>query len=163
MMMKKTNDCVKKNNRAPENSMILTGFGTVDYCDSYRIKKSVGENIEEITNRIFKLPKWVNRLLKTRDLLVKPFGLKTTKDTESGKLFPIIAQNENEIIMGINDRHLNFRVSILTNNEKSSICLTTIVHYNNVWGKVYFSFIKPFHKIIVHAMMRRLGKMIYFS
>jgi hypothetical protein len=155
MMMKKTNAFVKKNNTASENSMILTGFGTVDYCDSYRITKSVGENIEEITNRIFRLPKWVNRLLKTRDLLVKPFGLKITKETESDKLFPIIAQNENEIIMGVNDKHLNFRVSILTDNEKSFISLTTIVHYNNIWGKVYFSFIKPFHKIIVRAMMRR--------
>jgi hypothetical protein len=146
----------KTSNTAPVNSIILTGFGTVDYCDSYRIKKSADENIEEITNRIFKLPKWVGGLLKTRDLLVKPFGLKTAKEAESDKLFPIIAQNEDEIVMGINDRHLNFRVSILTDSKKSFIYLTTIVHYNNVWGKVYFSFIKPFHKIIVRSIMRRL-------
>jgi hypothetical protein len=142
----------------PENAITPTGFGTVDYCDSYRITKSTGENIGEITNQIFKAPKWVNGLMRIRDLLVGPFGLKTAKEANPDKIFPIIAQNENEIIMGINDVHLNFRVSVLVNREKSYIYATTLVHYNNGWGKAYFLLIKPFHQIIVRSLMKRLLK-----
>jgi hypothetical protein len=91
-------------------------------------------------------------------MAVKPFGLKTGSAT-----FPLIAQNEKERIMGLADRHLTFRVSILTDLEKSYVYVTTVVHYNNRWGKVYFLFVKPFHKIILYAMMKRLLKQLNIS
>jgi hypothetical protein len=143
-----------ESNNPPENSMIQTDFGTVDYCDSYG-KKTTGENIEEIANQLFKMPKWVNGLMKIRDLLIWPFGLKTAKETKSNKIFPVIAQTENEVIMGINDKHLNFRVSVLIDREKSYIYTTTLVQYNNRLGKAYFLLIKLFHRIIVRSMMRK--------
>jgi hypothetical protein len=142
----------------PEDSMMLTDFGTVDYCDSYRITKTTDDSAKQIVARLFHLPKWINGLMILRHWMVKPFGLKTEKETNPNKIFPIIAQNENEIIMGINDRHLNFRVSVLTDSEKSYIFTTTLVHYNNGWGKVYFLLVRPFHKIIVCSQMRRLLK-----
>jgi hypothetical protein len=142
----------------PRNSMILKDFGTVDYCDSYRIIKSTGDSAEQIAARLFNLPEWVTGLMILRHWIVKPFGLKTEKEAKPDKIFPVIVQNENEIIMGINDRHLNFRVSVLLNSEKSYIYATTLVHYNNGWGKVYFLLIRPFHKIIVRSVMKRLLK-----
>jgi hypothetical protein len=33
-----------------------------------------------------------------------------------------------------------------------------VVHYNNGWGKAYFRLVKPFHKIIVCSLMKRLLK-----
>jgi hypothetical protein len=53
---------------------------------------------------------------------------------------------------------LTFRVSVLTDREKSYVYVTTVVHYNNRGGKVYFLPVKPFHKIILYAMMKRLLK-----
>jgi hypothetical protein len=157
-MMGKRDEFYKKNSAAPESSMILKGFGTVDYCDSYRITKSTDDSAEQIAARLFQFPKWVNGLMMLRHWIVKPFGLKTEKETKPNKIFPVIAQNENEIIMGIDDRHLNFRVSVLLDNEKSYIYTTTLVHYNNGWGKAYFLLIRPFHKIIVRSQMKRLLK-----
>jgi hypothetical protein len=54
------------------------------------------------------------------------------------------------------DTHLNFRVSVLIDRGKSYIYTTTLVHYNNRWGKLYFFFVKPFHRIIVRSIMKRL-------
>jgi hypothetical protein len=145
---------------APKNSIVFNGFGKIDYMDSYRIIKSMDENIEEISAQIFNLPLWVNLLMKIRDVMVRPFGLKTgrefARDKKPGEgFFTKIAQTENELIMGENDRHLNFRVSVLIDRLSSLIYLTTIVHYNNKMGNAYFLFIKPFHKIIVKSTMKR--------
>lgn len=102
------------------------------------------------------------------------FGLKTGKDDKSviyklkGKtfivgdtigLFEVKEINDKEIIMGTDDWHLNFRVSILTEpameGGKSGLFVFTVVVYNNFFGRFYFFFVKPFHQIIVPAMMRR--------
>jgi hypothetical protein len=144
----------------PKNSIASNGFGNVDYIDSYRIIKSTNEDIEKITSQIFKLPKWIITLMKMRDVIIRPLGLKTGKEMMSHKkpgdaFFTKIVQNENELIMGENDRHLNFRVSVLIDRVSSLIFMTTLVHYNNRMGKVYFFFIKPFHKIIVKSALRK--------
>jgi hypothetical protein len=152
------NKTVRSNSLIPENSMVQTGFGTVDYCDSCRIMKPTGDSVEQIVARLFQFPKWVNGLMLLRHWIVGPFGLKTERETKPDRIFPIIARTENEIIMGIDDRHLNFRVSVLLDREKSYIYTTTLVHYNNGWGKVYFLFVRPLHKVIVHSLMRRLLK-----
>jgi hypothetical protein len=152
--MKKTKDSIKTFNTAPEGSIILTDFGKVNYCDSYRVKKPAGEDLEKITGQIFHMPKWANMLMKIRHHIVRPFGLKTGKEIDA-KIFPVIYQTEDEIVMGIDDKHLNFRVSILIDKTKTYIYTTTIVQYNNTLGKVYFFFIKPFHKLIVGSAMRK--------
>jgi hypothetical protein len=148
-------------NEALKNSIVFNEFGKVDYIDSYRAIKSTDESMEEISNQIFKLPPWIIRLMKIRDVIVRPFGLKTGKDfgfkdkNPKDYFFAKIAQTENELIMGETDRHLNFRVSVLIDRLSSLIYLTTVVHYNNRLGKVYFFFIRPFHKIIVKSAMNR--------
>jgi hypothetical protein len=91
--------------------------------------------------------------MKIRDVTVQPLGLKTSKPKDV--FFTKIAQIENELIMGENDRHLNFRVSVLVDRLSSLIYLTTVVHYNNRIGKAYFLFVKPFHRILVKSVIKR--------
>jgi hypothetical protein len=145
---------------APKNSIAANGFGKVDYIDSYRIIKSTDENIEKISAQIFKLPPWIISLMKIRDVIIRPFGLKTGKEMMIHKkpgdaFFTKIAQTEDELIMEEKDRHLNFRVSVLIDRLSSCIYMTTLVHYNNRLGKAYFFFIRPFHKIIVKSAMKK--------
>lgn len=141
----------------PQKSVISINFGKIDYCDSYRITKATNETIEQITENLFKLPKWAVLLMNLRNSLTKPFGLKADENNkdEKGSYFTIIEKIENEIIMEENDKHLNFRISVFIDKELSCIHLTTIVHYNNIGGKLYFFPVKPFHKIIVKSMLRR--------
>jgi hypothetical protein len=57
--------------------------------------------------------------------------------------------------MGEDDKHLNFRASVLKDKTNGTVSLTTVVHYNNLWGRVYFFPVKPFHKIIMKALLKR--------
>ena len=53
-------------------------------------------------------PKGVRWLLKLRDMIVKPFGLKTGISFDD----KIKEQNTNEIILGAEDKHLTFYISL---------------------------------------------------
>lgn len=107
---------------------------------------------------IFKLPKWVNWLMKIRNSIVGIFGLKTAKEERDGQTmyFAVIEQNENEIVMGEKDKHLDFRASVLVDKAYSFLYVTTLVHFNNFGGRVYFFPVKPFHKIILKSLLKRL-------
>jgi hypothetical protein len=141
----------------PENSVIAGGFDKIDYCDTYRIVKSSNDTAEEIAAKMFKPSKWVNVLMGIRDSVAGIFGLKTSKEIIEGQSsnFPVIEQHENEIVMGENDKHLNFKVSVLVDRENSYIYLTTIVRFNNFFGRLYCLPVKPFHKIIVKSSLKR--------
>jgi hypothetical protein len=155
---------IMKCNEAPKTSIAFNEFGKVDYIDSYRTTKSTDDDIEKIAAQIFKLPTWIVFLMKMRDVMIRPFGLKTAKDfgfkdkKPENAFFSKIAQTENELIMGENDRHLNFRVSVLIDRSSSLIYITTLVHYNNKMGKIYFFFVKPFHKIIVKSALKKYAR-----
>jgi len=153
----------------PENSMILKDFGKTDYLDVYQIRKQTNESVDSITTQIFSLPRWVNGLLKIRNSIVGKLGLKTgnKKDTNVEVYYPtgskavfftVIDRNDQEIVMGENDKHLNFRTSVYIdkNGLNSDIYLSTLVHYNNFWGKLYFLPVKPFHKLIIKSLMQKL-------
>jgi len=148
---------VTKLTTIPENSVITSGFDKIDYFDTYRVVKITNDNAEKIAAEIFKLPNWALWLMKIRDFIVGFFGLKTSKEkrVEQATYFQTIVQNENEIVMGENDKHLDFRTSVLVDREKSFIYLITVVCFNNFLGKIYFLTIKPFHKIIVKSILNR--------
>ena len=143
-------------NTISTNSLILNGFEGVDYCDIYKIQKKTEKNVEEISKEILRMPKWVLLLFTLRNRIVGVFGLKTNKNTEKpDNFFTLIEKTENEIVMGEVDKHLDFRVSVLKNNIENTISLTTVVHFNNIWGNIYFFPVKPFHKIIIKTMLKR--------
>jgi hypothetical protein len=125
--------------------------------DIYRIVKPTSDSAEEIAIKIFKLPNWTNLLMSIRNSIAGLLGLKSNKETreEQTTYFAIIEKSENEIVMGENDKHFNFRVSILIDRANSFIYLTTLVHFNNFFGRVYFFPVKPFHKIIVKSILKR--------
>jgi hypothetical protein len=73
-------------------------------------------------------------------------------------IFTISARDDNEIVMAEEDKHLNFRasVSVVRRDDYCEAYLTTIVHYNNFFGRFYFFFVKPFHQQIMKVCMRNL-------
>lgn len=75
------------------------------------------------------------------------------------RFFQIFSIQENEIILGADDKHLNFRVSIYDSDEKQfNIKVTTLVQYNNRFGKIYMAIIKPLHLPIIKSMIKQAYK-----
>lgn len=149
----------------PESTLVYSDMDRVDYFDSYMIVKKTPDSVAEITRKVLKSPAWVEMLTTLRDLLVKPFGLKTGDEIRAERdgdyefdFAPVLYRSEQEIVMGMNDKHLYFRMSVLkvAQNENSQLFLTTVVRFNNVGGRIYFGLIRLFHGLIVRTMLRRL-------
>ncbi len=149
----------------PEDTKIYADMDRVDYFDSYMIVKNTPDSVGEVTRKLLKAPGWVNALGRLRDMLVKPFGLKTENDIKnehSGNqefdFAPVLYRSDQEIVMGMNDKHLYFRLSVLkvAQQKDSQVYLTTVVRFNNLGGRIYFALIRLFHGLIVRTMLKRL-------
>jgi hypothetical protein len=60
------------------------------------------------------------------------------------------------LIAGFNDKHLDFRVSVISQNGK--IFLATWVHTNNIVGQFYLKVILPFDILIVRNALTRVSE-----
>jgi hypothetical protein len=152
----------------PSNSILLEGFGRIDYFDSYRITQSTHLSVDKIATEIFRMSGIVAVLMKVRDSIVRLFGLTVSRNEAPEQdyypvgsklmIFTVSARNGNEIVMEEDDKHLKFRTSVLVDREKSEIYLTTVVKYNNWGGRLYFIPVKPVHRIIVPLQLKRILK-----
>ena len=60
-------------------------------------------------------PPWVRALMRVRNAIVSPFGLKAPDPLTKtpGQIigaFPVISSSPNRVVMGFDDKHLDFRV-----------------------------------------------------
>jgi hypothetical protein len=134
------------------DSTIHRGFGKVHFSDTYQIEVHTDNNADQILRELMRLPRWAGWLLALRNAIVGVFGLKVGRPQAT---FPVMWQTESEVVTGLCDRHLDFRVSILKEPCEGIVSFTTIVRFNNRWGRIYFAVIRPFHKLIVKTLMRR--------
>jgi Protein of unknown function (DUF2867) len=118
------------------------------------------------TRRAFaRQPGWIAHLLAVRNALVKPFGLKPGADTTLPAsrrigIFPIVTASPDRVVLGFDDTHLDFRIVVDVQTKSPTtrrVTVTTLVHRNNLLGRVYLATIMPFHKLIVPTMLARLG------
>ncbi len=143
-------------------------LNAIDFEDSFSTTNHQ-DNLEDITKLVFAtMPQWVVSLLKFRNVLVKIIGLKSEKPEDYNEdfkiggymgFFKIIYITDNEVILGANEDHLNFRALVKRNSsERFNVIVTTLVEYNNKTGKMYMSFVKPFHRIVVKNMVKQAYK-----
>jgi hypothetical protein len=113
-------------------------------------------------------PGWVRRLMVLRNALVRPFGLKgaaervATSETEIGG-FPVVSASDDRVVLGFDDRHLDFRIVIDVRQDRPSgqtLSVMTLVHRNNLLGRLYLAAVMPFHKLIVRTMLAGIGRKV---
>lgn len=111
------------------------------------------------------LPAWFHGLLKLRNILVWPFGLKgdaadVPAEVERMGIFPVVHKQPREVVLGFDDRHLNFRIVVTAEPDDAGATrarMMTLVHRNNAFGRAYLAVITPFHKLIVRTSLFRVG------
>lgn len=120
----------------------------------------------------------VSLLMATRNILVKPFGLRTSPlgcpvssllaDNQAclfAQRFPVIEQyinsedNYAEVILGADDKHLRFRSSVAVrrlSNGDIRVSLATKVKCRNAFGRLYMAMIQKVHlSYVVPTMLQQ--------
>ena len=112
--------------------------------------------------------RWIDALTGLRNLLMAPFGLKTSGETEVPRretigLFPILTESPERLVAGFNDKHLDFRlvVDVAARGTDSAsgqqVTATTLVKTHNLFGRIYLATILPFHRLIVPTLLRKIA------
>ena len=84
-----------------------------DYSDSYSLDVNSDAELRpgKLLESVFSdTPRWVNGLMKIRNALVAPFGLKTGESRVFRKA--IVEESEREAVLSNDDKHLIFTVSL---------------------------------------------------
>jgi len=168
----------------PDNSILKIDEKSFDYIDSFQgdfADKNGSITSTEIGKSFFaSSPKWIDKLFMLRNKLVGFLGLKTSgeniarqklienSECEQGDqigLFKVYTKTKDEVILGEDDRHLNFRVSLYIDQQTNDrtnkkLIISTTVKFNNWFGRIYFLPVRPFHKLIVPAMLKGIIKNI---
>jgi hypothetical protein len=158
--------------KPPVESRLADSFQGADLADAFAVTLPAGatHDIAVLAGAIFDHPVWwFVALLAIRDSVVSCFGLKTTRKIRSRAqvehadtvdFFPVLGRFSNELIVGEDDRHLDFRASILLRLEGPDyeLVATTVVHCHNWLGHSYLALIMPFHRLIVRSNLKRAAQ-----
>jgi hypothetical protein len=156
----------------PAESDIAHLFGGAHLADAFAIALPAGapQDTELLARAVFGNPApWFRALLACRDAIVAPFGVKTSAQVRRQlggdapathiDFFPIMARHPNELIVGEDDRHLDFRASVLqratAGGTGRELVATTAVHCHNLFGRIYLFVITPFHRLVVRSFLAR--------
>ena len=155
----------------PAASGITALYNAADLSDAFAVWLPAGtsNNPELLARFIFaNQPSWIAWLMKMRDLIVACFGLKTGKHLATlGNrvgIFKVYSTNQNEIVLGEDDKHLDFRISILLSapsqpNGNHQLVVSSVVQCHNRLGRTYLFIIAPFHRMVVKASLRRAARL----
>jgi hypothetical protein len=168
----------------PNGSILKSEEKSFGYLDSFQrdfFDRGNFVSISEIGRLFFSsVPDWVEYLFKIRNKIVSLWGLKTSNSLKDRQnrldnfkfepkeqfgLFKVFSKTNNEVILGEDDKHLNFRVSLFIDKQTNDsdtkrLTISTSVCFKNCIGKLYFFVVKPFHKIIVLPCSKELSKIL---
>jgi len=156
----------------PGESHLFRMYETPDLADAYaiRLPKNTIADPEMLARFLFSHQSlWVELLMRMRDTLVARFGIKTSEQLQNSGgerigIFKIYETGMQEIILGEDDIHLDFRLSVLTQTKMVSaesasyLILSTVVHCHNCLGRIYITLIAPFHRMVVRSVLRRSAR-----
>lgn len=139
----------------PQTSTLWAHHRPGDFLDCYSVESDLTP--QEAATRGLSMPGWARGLLRLRNALVRPLGLKTDAPagTRAMGMFPVQTDSRDEFVLGFDDRHLNFRIAVLRQGVR--IYLSTWVHPHNLWGRAYLRLVLPFHILIVRGAIRRMA------
>lgn len=154
---------VREISPAADTDALLTG---AQFADAFRIE--IGDRLLDARHAaermIGRQPWWAEALLSLRNLLVKPFGLKTSGASSDEPrdmigIFPVIDETRDRLVAGFDDKHLDFRVivDVGASSDARNVTATTLVKTHNWLGRTYLAVIMPFHRLIVPALLRQVA------
>lgn len=156
---------------APPDSVLAPLYPDADLLDAFAAPLSAGatNDLDRLAHAVLARPAWwMKALMGMRDAAMAPLGVKTSRaiarERNAGDrigFFPVQGRTSRELIVGEDDRHLDFRAAILLQDGADgarTLTMITVVHCHNRLGRYYLAVIAPFHRAIVRANIVRAAR-----
>ena len=150
-----------------------------DFADAYEALVPASDlTATEIYRAVTRqTPGWIDALMRLRNQVVQPFGLKNLSgmavvapgDAVPGKrmgLFEVVSCSDQELVLQDDDKHLLVQLSVFKqthNHTHDKLTLSTVVHTHNTLGRIYMAFVGPAHKVIAPAVLRQAPQAVAAS
>jgi hypothetical protein len=159
----------------PFESVLAPLYGGADLLDAFAIQLPPGASGDpEVLARVAfeRQAAWIRALTWVRDAVMAMVGVKSSREIGAAAatrglqviaFFPVLSKSAGEMVMGADDRHLDFRVAVLVRMDAQGgreLVVTTVVHCHNRLGRTYLAVIAPFHRTIVQANLERTVRML---
>jgi uncharacterized protein DUF2867 len=159
--------CPLPANSAIERELVEGAF----FTDSYLVPLAHADaSVVDIFFAVFgHHPVWLKAILLVRHRVGAWFGLKAANSTEvispsrvaSYRVgqnigpWPIYFLGESELVAGRDNKHLDFRVSVLKlgSGQTASAVVSTVCRTHNWFGRVYLVLVAPFHRWGVQRLL----------
>jgi Protein of unknown function (DUF2867) len=155
----------------PAQSRLADWYSKADLLDSFAVHVPVGldRGIRDMAEAVLGRPElWVKALLFVRDWAVSLLGLQTSANLRDASragdhidLFPVLFADDTELVVGEDDRHLDFRISLFVQEVADGgrqLVATTAVRCHNRVGHAYLAAIRPFHRLVIRSRLRRAAE-----
>jgi hypothetical protein len=164
--------CTLPSNTVLDRELVESAF----FTDSYRVALRHGDaSVVDIFFAIFgHHPAWLKAILLVRHRVGSWFGLKAASTAEvmnptrtvSYRVgenigpWPIYFLGETELVAGRDNKHLDFRLSVLKQgvDQSAYAVVSTVCRPHNWFGRVYLLLIAPFHKWGVQRLLSRAAQ-----
>ncbi len=159
----------------PSDSVLAPHYGGADLLDAFAIHLPAGASGDpEVLARVAfeRQAAWIRALTWVRDAVMATVGIKSsraigaaaaTRGLQVIGFFPVLSKGAREVVMGGDDRHLDFRVAVLVRPDAQGgqeLVAMTVVHCHNWLGRTYLAVIAPFHRTIVRATLQRTARIL---
>src|SRR2546421_9995854 len=114
---------------------------------------------------------WIRALTWVRDAVMATVGVKSSRAIGAAAAargpvigyFPLLSKSAGELVVGENDRHLDFRVAILLRTGAAGgreLVVVTVVHWHNRLGRTYLAGVATFHRPSAGAELGRGARVV---
>lgn len=156
----------------PSDSVLAPLYVGADLLDAYAIHLPAGANddLEVLARAGFERQAWwIRALTRVRDVVMATVGVKSSRAVGVAAaargpvigFFPVLSKSAGELVMGEDDRHLDFRLAILLRAGAAGdreLVVVTVVHCHNWLGRTYLAAIAPFHRVIAPASLEQAAR-----
>lgn len=156
----------------PSDSILAPLYRGADLLDAYAVQLPAGasDDLEVLARAGFERQAWwIRALTRVRDTIMATVGVKSSRAVGVAAaargpvigFFPLRSKSAGELVMGEDDRHLDFRLAVQLRAGAAGgreLVLVTVVHCHNWLGRTYLAVITPFHRVIARASLEQAAR-----
>jgi hypothetical protein len=154
----------------PRTSRLAPSYHGADLVDAYAVALAPGgaRDLGVLATRVLDdPPSWLRAAMRLRDAAVGPFGIATSgairarlvhEGADRIGFFPVLSRHAAEIVLGLDDSHLDFRASLVLREGAEGgdeLVAITVVRCRNGLGRAYLAAVSVGHRLVVRSGLAR--------